>query len=160
MMLQPRKFKFKNKQKRRGAPTFRETTLCYGDSGIRPISPLRISAKKIFRLKVFLKRAVKKPEITKRRVWFNLFPHLPLTKKPKGVRMGKGAGKLNSWLLELPGGIIFLEFRNLRRGRLEYFFKKLHHKLKAPLKLVHKDSRVLTSAGVSGVISLCRKFNQ
>ena len=68
MMLQPRKFKYKNKQKRRGAPAFKEVSLCYGDSGIRPTTPLRVSAKKIFRLKVFLKRAVKKPELTKRRV--------------------------------------------------------------------------------------------
>jgi len=24
----------------------------------------------------------------------SLFPHIPLTKKPKGMRMGKGKGKL------------------------------------------------------------------
>ena len=43
-----------------------------------------------------LKKAVKKPERTKRLIWFNVFPHMPLTKKPKGMRMGKGAGRLNS----------------------------------------------------------------
>jgi ribosomal protein L16/L10AE len=55
-----------------------------------------MSSKQIFRLKVFLKKAVRKPDITKRLVWFNAFPHMPLTKKPKGMRMGKGAGKLNA----------------------------------------------------------------
>jgi ribosomal protein L16/L10AE len=55
-----------------------------------------MSSKQIFRLKVLLKKAVKKPERTKRLIWFNVFPHMPLTKKPKGMRMGKGAGRLNS----------------------------------------------------------------
>ncbi len=68
----------------------------HGDCGLRTIQPLRMSSKQIFRLKVFLKKAVRKPDITKRLVWFNTFPHMPLTKKPKGMRMGKGAGKLNA----------------------------------------------------------------
>jgi len=55
-----------------------------------------MSARQIYRFKTFLKKAVRKPDITRRSVRFNTFPHLPLTKKPKGQRMGKGAGKLNA----------------------------------------------------------------
>ena len=62
--------------------------------------------------------------------------------------------------MELPGGITFLEFRNLRRGRLLYFFKKVHHKLKAPLKLVFRSTRVVTNAGVRGLSTFGQKFNQ
>jgi ribosomal protein L16/L10AE len=47
-------------------------------------------------MKVTLKKAIRKPDHTRRQVWFNTFPHLPLTKKPKGMRMGKGIGKLNA----------------------------------------------------------------
>ena len=96
MMLQPRKFKFKNRQKGRTVRGWAGSKLTYGDCGLLALQPLRMSAKKIFRLKVFLKRAVKKPDITKRKVWFNVFPHVPLTKKSKGMRMGKGAGKLKA----------------------------------------------------------------
>jgi ribosomal protein L16/L10AE len=47
-------------------------------------------------MKVTLKKAIRKPDHTRRYVWFNTFPHMPLTKKPKGMRMGKGIGKLNA----------------------------------------------------------------
>ena len=72
--------------------------------------------------------------------------------------MGKGAGKLNAWLMELPGGLTFIEFRNLRKGRLLYFFKKLNHKLKSPLKLVSRDTRVLTNAGVRKAPTAVQRF--
>ena len=97
MLLQPRKFNFKTKQKRRSFSKLIPTRgLSYGDFGICVLRPTRMSSRQIFRMTVFLKRAVKKPDITKRSVWFNTFPHLPLTKKSKGMRMGKGSGKLST----------------------------------------------------------------
>lgn len=147
MMLQPRKFKFKNKQKNRSVLKWRTSSLNYGDCGLRVLRPVRISAKRIFRLKVFLKRAVKKSDLTKRRVWFNIFPHMPLTKKAKGVRMGKGAGKLNTWFVSLSGGCFLLEFKNLRPGRARYFFKKVITKITVPTSIVFRDTRVFTVRG-------------
>lgn len=97
MLLQPRKFIFKTKQKKRSVLTWSDTKkLNYGDSGIRPIRPLRMSARQIFRMKITLKKAIRKPDASRRAIWFNTFPHLPLTKKTKGMRMGKGVGKLNA----------------------------------------------------------------
>jgi ribosomal protein L16/L10AE len=49
----------------------------------------------MFRLKLFLKKAARKTDKTLRRVWVNTFPHIPLTKKVIGSRMGKGKGKLS-----------------------------------------------------------------
>jgi ribosomal protein L16/L10AE len=96
MLLQPRKFKYKTRQKSRSVVMAREALLAYGDSGVRLLQPLRLTGRRIFRLKIFLKKAARKPDITKRRVWFNAFPHTPLTKKGKGLRMGKGIGKLSA----------------------------------------------------------------
>ena len=129
MLLQPRKFKYKSKLKRRTAKSWTSATLTYGDFGLLTLQPLRMSSKQIFRLKVLLKKAVKKPERTKRLIWFNVFPHMPLTKKPKGMRMGKGAGRLNSWAIHMRAGLFIFEFRNLRLGRAIHFFKKVSLKL-------------------------------
>lgn len=68
MMLQPRKFKYKNFQKHRVIIKPRYSTLKKGLLGIRLLRNMRISAKRIFRLKLFLKRASKKSDITKRKV--------------------------------------------------------------------------------------------
>lgn len=74
----------------------KNNSLNYGGMGIQILQPLRLHSKRMFRLKLFLKRAVRKVDKTRRYLWFNLFPHLPLTKKVKGSRMGKGSGKPKS----------------------------------------------------------------
>lgn len=158
-MLQPRKFKFKNKQKGRSVMKWRNSQLSYGDCGLRVLRPLRMSAKRIFRLKVYLKKAVKKPDLTRRRVWFNIFPHMPLTKKPKGTRMGKGSGKLNTWAVSLGGGAFILEFKNLRPGRSRYFFKKVMTKVPVPTTASFKSLRVFTVKGPRSTSSWLQSFN-
>lgn len=147
-MLQPRKFRYKSRQKVRQAKSWNFMQLNYGDSGVFAFRTLRMSSKQIFRLKVSLKRAIKKPDVTKRKVWFALFPHLPLTKKPKGNRMGKGVGKLNTWAIFLRGGSIFLEFKNLRHGRALYFFKKIQTKLPVRIKSVFAVQKWASIRGV------------
>lgn len=93
------------------------------------LKPFRLTGKKIFNLKIFLKKATKRSDKTRRLVWFNVFPHLPLSKKPLGMRMGKGVGKLAAWGSQLAGGITILEFKNLRFGRAVYFFKQASSRL-------------------------------
>ncbi len=129
MLLQPRKFIFKSKHKKRSMPHFSVSSLSYGDSGLLTLSPLRLPAKQIFKIKIFLKKAIKRSDYTKRLVWFNTFPHLPLSRKAKGVRMGKGTGKLSTWFSQLYGGSMIFEFKNLRPGRALYFFNQVRFKL-------------------------------
>lgn len=128
-MLQPRKFRYKTRHKRRLTGFYRHRPLSFGNWGLRILQPLFLTAKQIFRLKLFLKKAVKKSEFTRRFAWVNIFPHLPLSKKVKGTRMGKGVGKLSTWHVRLNAGIVLLEFKNLRLGRMRYFFKQVTHKL-------------------------------
>ena len=52
--------------------------------------------------------------------------------------MGKGKGKLSTWVAELSSGVTLLEVKNLRPGRALYFMNQLRFKL--PVKsqiLVH-----------------------
>jgi large subunit ribosomal protein L16 len=130
--LQPRHFFYKRKQKNRKMYSFKNkssSVLKFGSSGLRILQPVHLTSKHLFRLKLFLKRASRKSDYTKRFVWFHAFPHLPLTKKPTGTRMGKGKGKLECWFTNVQGGAVLFEFKNLRRWRSLYFFKQLTHKL-------------------------------
>jgi large subunit ribosomal protein L16 len=138
MLLQPRKFRYKNRLKRRTCLRWKNHNLSYGDAGLLNLKPFRLTGKRIFNLKIFLKKAIKRSDKTRRLVWFNVFPHLPLSKKSKGMRMGKGVGKLYAWSSQLAGGINILEFKNLRHGRVKYFFKQLAHRLPTQTKNVFK----------------------
>jgi large subunit ribosomal protein L16 len=94
LLLRPRKFQYKNLHKHRRVINAKINKLTYGQYGLRILQPLWVNNKQIFRYKLFLKKAAKRSDKTSRKVWFNLFPHLPLTRKVEGSRMGKGKGKL------------------------------------------------------------------
>ena len=140
--MQPRKFKFKLKQKRRSLNTrYRfKNTLVYGQVGLLLTKPLLINSKKIFRLKLFLKKAVRRGDKTARKVWVNTFPHIPLTKKVIGSRMGKGKGKLSIWYNKLTTGTILIELKNLRIGRAKYFLNQAQNKLKGSSRIIFSKS--------------------
>lgn len=158
MLLQPRKYLFKNRQKLRKKKSFKTAQLVYGDAGLQIHQVLTLSSTNIFRLTLLLKRSSRKGERTKRSFWFNAFPHLPLTRKVKNSRMGKGAGKLALWFLLIRPGTIIIEFRNLRPGRSNYFLKQLNHKL--PVKVAAKttSTRLLKYGHPSYIQSTFRPF--
>ena len=129
MSLRPNKFKFKNRHKSRSIVLPKPKKLLYGHFALRTLQPLWVTGKQIFRYKIFLKKSVKRSDKTSRKIWFNLFPHLPLSKKVSGSRMGKGKGKLAGWVGQLSPGINIFEFKNLRPGRAVYFIKQIQHRL-------------------------------
>ena len=129
MLLNPRKFKNKNIFKKRSYVNFKRVSLSYGQYGLRLLQPLWVSNKQVFRYKLLLKKAAKRSDKTSRKVWFNLFPHLPLTRKVEGSRMGKGKGKLAGWVAKLSPGPCMFEFKNLRTGRAKYYCRQVMYRL-------------------------------
>jgi large subunit ribosomal protein L16 len=96
LLLQPRHFKHKKVHKQRQI-TYSKLLpqLSIGSCGLLILQPIQLSSKHLSKFKLFLKRAVRKSGKTKRFFWFKAFPHLPLTRKAVGSRMGKGKGKLD-----------------------------------------------------------------
>jgi large subunit ribosomal protein L16 len=128
--LQPKTFKSKKRQKNRKLLQFHyKKFLRFGDSGLLILRPILFTSIQLSRLKIFLKRASRRGDKTRRKIWFHLFPHLPLSKKPANVRMGKGKGKLKTWFVNLRGGNTLVEYRNVRHGRILYFFRQMSYKL-------------------------------
>lgn len=140
MVLQPRKFKYKlrHKKRRLNVNARLTTPLTFGHVGLFLTQPLLINSKKMFRIKIFLKRAARRGDKTLRKIWVNTFPHIPLTKKVIGSRMGKGKGKLSIWYNKITTGSVFIETRNLRTGRAVYYLRQAQRKLKGSSKIVYK----------------------
>ena len=42
-------------------------------------------------------------------MWVKIFPDLPITSKPTGVRMGKGKGQVSHWGARVRGGTVLFE---------------------------------------------------
>ena len=149
MLLQPRRYTYKTRHKKRSQKNFSIKKLTYGTTGVSALQSFRFTGKQIFRFYIFLKKSSRKSDRTKRYFWFNVFPHLPLTRKAKGVRMGKGTGKLHSWFTNVRAGTIVVEFANLRSGRAKYFMNQIRFKLAVPVKILVKQSKSVRIQGGS-----------
>ncbi len=104
-MLQPIRTKFRKAFKGRihGLATS-GNELAFGRYGLKTIEPNRITAREIEAARRAMTHHMKRAG----RVWINVFPDLPISKKPTEVRMGKGKGTPEYWACRVkPGRILF-----------------------------------------------------
>jgi ribosomal protein L16/L10AE len=127
MLLRPRKFAHKNTFKKRtlAPPISSKYKLAFGNQCLVLSGGVILTAQKMFRLNLLIKKSARRSDKTSRKLWFNSFPHLPLTKKVLGSRMGKGKGKQTSWFTLLRAGNSLFECKNIRIGRFNYFSKQV-----------------------------------
>ncbi len=104
-MLQPIRTKFRKGFKGRihGIATS-GATLAFGEYGLKALEPQRVTARQIEAARRALTRHMKRSG----RVWIRVFPDVPVSKKPIEVRMGKGKGTPELWVVRVkPGRILF-----------------------------------------------------
>ena len=104
-MLQPKRTKFRNKQKGRvkGIAT-KGARLNIGSFGLKSMEAAWITDRQIEAARVALTRYMKREG----KVWIRIFPDKPITSKPQEVRMGKGKGAIDHWVATVrPGRIMF-----------------------------------------------------
>ncbi|GAX86896.1 large subunit ribosomal protein L16 [Lebetimonas natsushimae] len=104
-MLMPKRTKYRKQQKGRNrGKAYRGNSLAFGTYGLKAIELGRINSRQIEAGRVALTRTMKRTG----KVWIRVFPDKPLTSKPVGVRMGKGKGSVEEWVMNIkPGRIIF-----------------------------------------------------
>lgn len=74
------------------------------------------------------------------KVWINIFPHLPLTKKPLGVRQGKGKGNVEQYVAVVKKGKIMFEVGGVSEEIAREALRLASHKLPVTCKIVKKDN--------------------
>ncbi|KAG2502222.1 hypothetical protein HYH03_000708 [Edaphochlamys debaryana] len=80
------------------------TQLKYGLYGIRALGGRRVAANTIEAVRRTLRRKIKKTA----RLWVRIAATVPVTRKPLGIRMGKGKGAIDFYATPVrPGQIIF-----------------------------------------------------
>ena len=104
-MLQPKRTKFRKKQKGRvKGIAQRGHTINFGSFGIKSLEAGWITSRQIEAARIAVTRKMKREG----QVWIRIFPDKPVTKKPAEVRMGKGKGAPEYWVAVVkPGTIMF-----------------------------------------------------
>jgi len=80
------------------------TELHFGEYGLKALEPAWITNRQIEAARIAMNRRIRRGG----KIWINIFPHLPVTKKPAETRMGSGKGSPETWVAVVkPGRIMF-----------------------------------------------------
>ncbi len=125
-MLMPRKVAHrKHHRGRTSGLTKGGAHLAFGEYGIQALEPGWLSARQIEAARIAMTRAIKRGG----KVWINIFPDKPVTKKPAETRMGSGKGNPEFWVAVVrPGRVLFeLSYPNeeIARSALAKAIQKL-----------------------------------
>lgn len=105
-MLQPKRTKFRKKQKGRvKGIAQRGHTINFGSFGIKSLEAGWITSRQIEAARIAVTRKMKREG----QVWIRIFPDKPVTKKPAEVRMGKGKGDIDRYVAPIKKGTMIYE---------------------------------------------------
>jgi len=104
-MLMPKRTKYRKMMKGRNRGYARSGyKLAFGDIALKAVEAGRINSRQIEASRITSTRHIKRNG----KIWIRVFPAKPITKRPLEVRMGKGKGPVDQWVMNIkPGRIIF-----------------------------------------------------
>ena len=112
------------------------TELHNGEYGLMAMEGAWITANQIEAARVAMTRYMKRGG----KVYINIFPHMPLTKKPLGTRQGKGKGNVEEWVAVVKAGKIMFEVKEVNEETAREALRLASHKLPIKTKFVMKEN--------------------
>ena len=111
------------------------TKVTQGEYGLMAKDGAWITANQIEAARVAMTRYMKRGG----KVFINIFPHMPLTKKSIGTRMGKGKGAVEAWVAVVKEGKILFEVSGVDEATAREALRLASHKLPIRTKFVTKE---------------------
>ena len=138
-MLMPKRVK--RRKQFRGRMTgkaMKGNKISYGDFGLVAQEPCWMTANQIEAGRIAINRYTKRGG----KVWVNVFPHKPVSKKPIGTRMGKGKGAPEYWVAVIKPGRVLFELAGVSEEVAKEAMRLASHKLPIKTKFVKKGEEV------------------
>ena len=133
----PKKTKYrKSFRGRRKGNSKGGNVVTFGDFGLQAVETSYVTARQIEAARITITRTMKRGG----KVWINIFPHKPITKKPAEVRMGSGKGNVEYYVAVVKPGRILFEISGVSEEVAREAMRKAGHKLPMKTKLVMRDS--------------------
>ena len=113
----------------------RGNVIAYGSYGLVATEPCWMTANQIEAARVAINRFTKRGG----KVWINVFPQKPVSKKPIGTRMGKGKGAPEFWVAVIKPGRVLFELDGVSEEQAREAMRLAGHKLPCKTKFVMKE---------------------
>jgi len=111
------------------------TRVSFGDYGLQALEPGWITARQIEAARVAMTRHIKRSG----KVWINLFPYKPISKKPAETRMGSGKGNPEYWVAPVKPGRVMFELAGVSEPIAREAIRLAGHKLPIKCRFVKRE---------------------
>jgi large subunit ribosomal protein L16 len=141
-MLLPKKTKFRKQQRgRRRGLTKGQDTVQFGDFGLKATGTAWVTNREIEAARIAMTRKIKRGG----KVWINVFPDKPVTKKPAETRMGKGKGSPEAWVAVVKPGRVMFELAGVPEPLAKEALRLAGNKLSVKTKIVKREADLFES---------------
>ena len=136
-MLIPRKVKFrKQHHPGRSGAAKGGTSLAFGEFGIQAIEASYLTNRQIESARIAMTRHIKRGG----KVWINVYPDRPLTKKPAETRMGSGKGSVEWWVANVKPGRVMFEMSYPDEETAREALRRAMHKLPMKCRFISREA--------------------
>ena len=138
-MLMPKKTKFRkvHRGRRRGFASG-QTAVQFGDYGLKALDAGWITNRQIEAARIAATRKIRRSG----KVWINLFPDKPVTKKPAETRMGSGKGSPEGWVCVIKPGRVMFELAGVPEPLAKEALRLAGQKLSVKTKVVKREDEL------------------
>ena len=138
-MLLPKKTKFRKVQRGRRRGTAKgQTSVQFGDFGLKALECGWITNRQIEAARVAMTRKIKRGG----KVWINVFPDKPFTKKPAETRMGSGKGSPEGWVAVIKPGRVMFELAGVNDSLARDALRLAGQKLPIKTKIIKREAEL------------------
>ena len=135
-MLIPRRVKHrKQHHPSRSGATKGGSAVAFGDYGIQALEPAYVTNRQIEAARIAMTRYIKRGG----KVWINIFPDRPLTKKPAETRMGSGKGSPEWWVANVKPGRVLFELSGVSETIAREAMTRAIHKLPLKARIIKRE---------------------
>ncbi len=137
-MLMPKRVKYRKQHRGRRAGKARGgTTVQFGEYGLKSMDAAWVTSRQIEAARIAMTRKIKRGG----KVWINIFPDKPVTKKPAETRMGSGKGNPEEWVAVVKPGRVMFELAGVDEPLAREALRLASHKLPVRTKVVLREEQ-------------------
>ena len=135
-MLIPRRVKHrKQHHPKRSGKAKGVTAVAFGDFGLQATEGGYVTNRQIEAARIAMTRHIKRGG----KVWINIYPDRPLTKKPAETRMGSGKGSPEFWIANVKPGRVLFEISGVTLDVANQALSRAAHKLPVKSRVVVRE---------------------
>ncbi len=135
-MLMPKRVKYRKQMRGRMRGNAKGGShVAFGEYGLKAVERGWVTNRQIEAARIAMTRYIKRGG----KVWVNLFPDKPVTKKPAETRMGSGKGSPEWWVANVKPGRVLFELAGPPEPLAREAMRRAMHKLPMKCRFVVRE---------------------